>query len=1005
IVTGTNNGGYAVYNNAHLVVDDSWYEAHPLENPTFLNLTSTGTVTLQGNIVAPCTGPVTAGTPGIDINGFQGNVSLLGVDYAHNTSGWPSTWTSLYPTTTVVESNTGANANVLSLGSIGDNGSVGGQWFFNNSTTANVGFLGNDWKSTNGASVSQNANFGNTPDTFMRSMLSQARTEKRVPWPLTATPLGTTDVRVTRVWAINAVSANIVVYSDAAGLPGVTPALTAPAVATPAAASLPTVTGTTTNLSVVGTDPVAGLEGNLTYTWATTGTPPAAVTFSANGTNAAKNCTATFTKAGNYSLRVTITATNGLATTSTVNVTVNQTLTSVAVTPGSPTVISGQTQQLTATGKDQFGTAMAAQPSFTWSLVSGVGSVNASGLYTASYAAGSASVLAATGSLNSTATVTVSNAVPTVATAAAAAPATVTGTSTNLSVLGADDAGAANLTYMWATTGTPPAAVAFSANGTNAAKNTTATFTKAGNYSFTVTITDLGGLATTSSVNVTVSQTPTTITLNSSPTTLNNGQSTTLSINAVNDQFGNPILPVPTVIWSQLNTPVGTLTPAGVYTAPASGTGSATIQAQVGAAMTTVTISTILGVIAGGGGNDTVRLVLHAPASGQLDVYVNNDTSTPTYSATLAAMSQLLVTDLAGNDTFILDFTNGSPLPAGPITLTGSSLGANTLQVIGTSAADSFGLTTSSLTHGTDPVVNFTNIQTLSLGTGTYTALADLNGLNVTVNAGATVTLNATNHMGMVTLNTGGKLQLPASGSLGLSADGLTITGGVLDLANNSLVVHNGVPGTLTTYLQSGYSLGTWTGTSGILSSYAALPAHTSQGFGMLTGTIFKALHPDQPVLGQTLGDTDVVVQYTYLGDATLNGLVDATDFAQLDASFLRNRAHPLWFQGDYNYDGVIDANDFAVINAAFASQATQPLATSVVVAAPAMMATPTVAVVPSATMPGETWQGTSKPAAQRTALVSARIITSTLDGEQPREVEAQRLRRVTIPLAKLPRV
>ena len=68
------------------------------------------------------------------------------------------------------------------------------------------------------------------------------------------------------------------------------------------------------------------------------------------------------------------------------------------------------------------------------------------------------------------------------AVAATATPNPVTGTTCNLSVLGADDAGEANLTYTWAATGTPPAAVNFSANGSNAAKNTTAIFSKAGNY-------------------------------------------------------------------------------------------------------------------------------------------------------------------------------------------------------------------------------------------------------------------------------------------------------------------------------------------------------------------------------------------------------------------------------------------------------------------------------------------------------------------------------------------
>jgi len=96
-----------------------------------------------------------------------------------------------------------------------------------------------------------------------------------------------------------------------------------------------------------------------------------------------------------------------------------------------------------------------------------------------------------------------SNPAPTVATPAAANPSTVTGTTTSLSVLGADNGGEANLTYTWSSTG--PAPVTYSVNGTNAAKNTTATFTKAGSYTFTVTIADAQGATVTSTVNVTVS--------------------------------------------------------------------------------------------------------------------------------------------------------------------------------------------------------------------------------------------------------------------------------------------------------------------------------------------------------------------------------------------------------------------------------------------------------------------------------------------------------------------
>src|SRR5262249_51042217 len=94
---------------------------------------------------------------------------------------------------------------------------------------------------------------------------------------------------------------------------------------------------------------------------------------------------------------------------------------------------------------------------------------------------------------------------PTVATPASANPSTVDGKSTNLAVLGADSAGEANLTYTWSASG--PGLVNYSANGTNAAKNTTATFTQTGTYIFTVTIANPAiGSSVTSSVSVVVNQ-------------------------------------------------------------------------------------------------------------------------------------------------------------------------------------------------------------------------------------------------------------------------------------------------------------------------------------------------------------------------------------------------------------------------------------------------------------------------------------------------------------------
>ena len=185
----------------------------------------------------------------------------------------------------------------------------------------------------------------------------------------------------------------------------------APTVTTAAAASPSPVNGTTTTLSVLPADD--GGSANLTFTWAAMGAPPAPVSFSpisvVSPTGIGVNflTTATFSKAGAYSLQVTITDPEGRSVVSAVNVTVNQTLTSILVTPTPIKVVDGGTQQFTASALDQFGNPMAAQPIFTWTST-GLGSVNSSGLYSApSSGAGSATVKAKSGSVSGAAVVTV----------------------------------------------------------------------------------------------------------------------------------------------------------------------------------------------------------------------------------------------------------------------------------------------------------------------------------------------------------------------------------------------------------------------------------------------------------------------------------------------------------------------------------------------------------------------------------------------------------------------
>jgi type VI secretion system secreted protein VgrG len=173
-------------------------------------------------------------------------------------------------------------------------------------------------------------------------------------------------------------------------------------------------------------------------------------------------------------------------------------------------------------------------------------------------------------------------AAPTVAVAASASAGVVSGTSVNLSVLGADQGGAATLVYTWSLVRAPAGAAApnFSANGTNAAQNMTAIFRQAGTYSFQATIIDRSGLATTSVVTVTVRQTLTHIGVTSSTATVQRGAAQQFAATAF-DQFDDALAIQPGFSWS-ITRGIGTVSRTGQYMAPVYTTGTALIQATSG---------------------------------------------------------------------------------------------------------------------------------------------------------------------------------------------------------------------------------------------------------------------------------------------------------------------------------------------------------------------------------------------------------------------------------------
>jgi hypothetical protein len=189
---------------------------------------------------------------------------------------------------------------------------------------------------------------------------------------------------------------------------GSAPVLAAPTVQTAAAADPNPVTNLSTDLSVLG---ASGDGANsLTYTWSTLQAPPGAhaVLFSDNGDDFAKDVTARFFKDGGYVFQCTITDVNGQTTTSDVKVVVEQTAKQLKLEPHGTDIVAGKTEQFIGVVLDQFGHPMRTDPTITYSILTGPGSINAAtGLYKATSTLGHVDIKAVGDGLIGTAAATV----------------------------------------------------------------------------------------------------------------------------------------------------------------------------------------------------------------------------------------------------------------------------------------------------------------------------------------------------------------------------------------------------------------------------------------------------------------------------------------------------------------------------------------------------------------------------------------------------------------------
>lgn len=394
-------------------------------------------------------------------------------------------------------------------------------------------------------------------------------------------------------YAAPATAAGTAIVRGEAGGFSATAAVTVPANTAPVILGLDAASPVTTAATVLTTLAADDQpESELTYTWAQILAPVGgSASFTDNGLNAARACTAAFTRFGDYHLRVTVSDGDGLAVVSELSLRVLPVLAAIVVDPPAASVLQRGSCRFSARCLDQFGQALVPAPLPTWTIdPGGIGTIDADGAFTApSDAAGPVVVRASVAGVSGTAVVTVPGNRPPEVLEAVATPA-ADGTAIDLRVAASDDQPLSELAYSWTLVSAPARAEGtFQPAGASTATTGRVAVTRAGSYTFRVTATDAGGLTGSREVVVVVDQMTASVGLSPAATVLPFGGVQVFTA-TVSDQFGDAVASPP-VVWSLDG--AGALDQAGRYTANATLGGSATVTATAGGKAGTATVAAL----------------------------------------------------------------------------------------------------------------------------------------------------------------------------------------------------------------------------------------------------------------------------------------------------------------------------------------------------------------------------------------------------------------------------
>ena len=298
--------------------------------------------------------------------------------------------------------------------------------------------------------------------------------------------------------------------------------------------------------------------------------------------------------------------------------------------------------------------------------------------------------------------------------------------------------------------------------------------------------------------------------------------------------------------------------------------------------------------------------------------------------------------------------TTALTVVGGTLTLTGASTNTGPMTVNGAGAAlvldyvGSLATNTFAATAGTLRINGaIANPAAVLNASGTGTIIVGNNNDNPN---GSPTGAPSPRNVGSVVVGTGGTVALANSvngqtnrnllivGSP-TTAGVTTFSGGTLDMGTNDMIIKEAGSttggGTELTTLNAAASTalngsgGIWTGPG--LTSSAAQSANNPRrntGLGIVVNDTNQSGSVSGTPLfttfaGQPVADGDVLVKYTYFGDALLTGHVNSADYIQIDNGFNSGGTLKGWYNGDFNYDGVINGDDYALIDNAYNTQGT----------------------------------------------------------------------------------